>query len=312
MKPQLATDALLDETRYSVMCQPKFDGVRGMYITSQFTGRSLDPFTGFGVTDYFTKTYFKGLDGEMTLGSNPLDRNTLCARTTGAMSAFKGVTQMADLHWWIFDDTSNPEYPYHTRYERASQRVANLGHPRVHMVPSDLVHNRAELDVFIAGHLDSGAEGTILRNPNAAAKEGRSTKQGQELTRVKLWAHTEILVTRVIEGETNNNEQTINSLGKSERSSAKGGKVPNGRIGSIVGVLLADVLHPLSGNLLLPAGTTVVSGPGEMSIKQSAYWFQNQSEFVGKIATLKFMPHGMKDALRMATFKSLRIKEDMS
>lgn len=56
----------------------------------------------------------------------------------------------------------------------------------------------------------------------------------------------------------------------------------------------------------------VTVGSGEMSVKEATYWFQHQELILNHIVTFKFMPHGMKDAPRMPTFKSKRLKEDMS
>lgn len=312
MKPQLAEDAIIDALRYPIIAQPKFDGVRSLNANGTLTGRSLDPFTGYGVTDYFSLRDFKGFDGEMVLGPNPLSTDRLCNRTSGAMGKFKGITEMADLHWWVFDDFTYPGMPYEERYELAYDRVTKLDHPRIHIMPSDRVGNRAKLDRLIAGHLNNGAEGTIVRNPLASFKSGRATQAGQELWRIKLWSHAEILVTEIIEGEQNNNEAKLNSLGQTERSSAKAGKVKNGQIGSLRGPLLEDIRHPLTKELLLPRGTLVTVGSGEMSVAEAILWFQNPELILDHIATFKFMPHGMKDAPRMPTFKSKRLRQDMS
>jgi DNA ligase-1 len=312
MKPQLADDVNLDSLVYPVMIQPKFDGVRGMNIKGSFTGRSLDPFQGFGITKFFSQVGFENLDGEMVLGKNPLSTERLCNRTSGAMGKFKGVTEMADLHWWIFDDLTDIDLPYSIRYTAATRRVARMNHPRVHIVPCDLVKNRAQLDRMIAAHLDSGAEGSIIRRPDMPGKEGRPGKHSQEYVRLKLWSHAEILVTEIIEGESNFNVATKNTLGKSERSSSKAGKVPNGQIGSLRGPLLANIVHPLTDKALLKEGTLVTVPAGEMTIAEATDWYNHPEKILNHIVTFKFLPHGMKDAPRMPTFKSKRLKEDMS
>lgn len=312
IKPQLAEDAVISEIRYPCIVQPKFDGVRALCADGLFTGRSLDPFAGFEITEYFSNPEFNGLDGEMVLGVNPLSIDRLCNRTTGAMGKFKGVKVMANLHWWIFDDVTDPTLPYKERFARATERVAKLNHHRIHIFPSDWVANRNELNKFIEGHLSAGAEGSIVRNPEAVVKQGRSTRAGQQLWRIKMWSHAEILVWKIVEGEENQNEAKINSLGKSERSSSKKGKVLNGQVGSLSGPLLEDILHPLTKKLLLKRGTMVTIGRGEMTEKEAIDYFKNPSKILKHIATFKFMPHGMMDKPRMPTFKSKRLPQDMS
>ena len=131
MKPQLANDANLDTLEYPILVQPKIDGVRALNINGTLTGRSLKTFEGYGITEYFSKPEFKHLDGEMTLGCNPNSQDRLCSLTTGAMGAFKGVTEMADLHWHCFDWLEDLSLPYPVRYEKLQQAVSKLEHPRV-------------------------------------------------------------------------------------------------------------------------------------------------------------------------------------
>lgn len=312
MKPQLAEDADLDAVRFPCIVQPKIDGVRAMNLKGQLTGRSLDPFEGFGITDYFSGLQFMGLDGEMTLGSKPNCTDRLCSLTTGAMGRFKGVTEMADLHWWVFDFLPNPEWGYSQRYGHLGIRVKALNHPRIHLVPLYEVHGRNELNRFIAEFAEQGYEGTIIRNPNAPYKAGRATKKGQELWRVKPWADAEILVTGITEGQENWNTKKTNTLGRSERSSAKAGMVPNGQVGSIQGLMIKDFIDPISGKLLFEKGLTVTVGSGEMSVPEATHYFKNSEQIVGHIVKFKHMTHGVKDLPRFPTYVSHRLIQDIS
>lgn len=314
VKPALAEDALLDKVQFPVWAQPKIDGVRAMNLNGQLTGRSLDEFKGFGVTDFFSRLSFVGFDGEMILGSTPNSTERLCALTTGAMGRFKGETEMADLHWWVFDlvrpDTVG--LSYEARYYMLAQRVLELDHPRVHLVPHVVVHDLDQLKALIAQHAAEGYEGTIIRNPRAAYKAGRATLKGQELWRVKASADSEILVTGLTEGNRNANEAKTNSLGRTERSSAKDGLVPNGQIGSIQGTMLADFHEPVTGALLFPKGLPVTIAPGHLTIAEATEYFTNPEKIVGHIVKFKHMPFGVKDVPRQAVYLSHRLAEDMS
>lgn len=314
MKPQLAEDAQLDLVQFPCWEQPKIDGVRAMTLTSELTGRSLDPFKGYGITEFFGHPKFMGLDGEMTLGSKPNCSERLCSATTGAMGRFKGVEEMPDLHWWVFDRL-HPEcmhHPYEVRYELLAKRVAQLRHERVHLVPYTVCKNADDLRKAIARNADQGYEGTIIRNPRAPYKPGRATLKGQELWRVKPWADFEILVTGVTEGRMNLNEAKKNTLGRTERSSAKDGQVPNGQVGSIQGTLLADFHDPITGKRLFEKGLLITAGSGEMSVAEATKWFEDQTKIVGHFAKVKHMTHGVKDLPRFPTYVSHRLAEDMS
>lgn len=311
MKPQLAEDAQLDLVRFPVIVQPKIDGVRALNLTGQLTGRSLDPFKGFGITEYFSRTEFIGLDGEMILGEKPNCTERLCSATTGAMGRFKGVTEMPNLTWWVFDDLNRPALRYADRYRELRARVARLKHPRVRLVPMYEVHGPNELKAFISQFAEEGYEGTILRSPESAYKPGRATLKGQELWRVKPWADFEILVTGITEGRMNLNEAKKNTLGRTERSSAKDGQVPNGQVGSIQGTLLEDFRDPITGKTLFKKGLAITAGSGEMTVEEAIHFFENPHLIVGHIAKVKHMTHGVKDLPRFPTFVSLRLAEDM-
>jgi DNA ligase-1 len=312
MKPQLAEDAILDDVRFPCIVQPKIDGVRALNLNGTLTGRSLDPFKGFGITEYFSRPEFVGLDGEMILGDNPACGERLCSLTTGAMGRFKGVDEMPDLTWWVFDLVAEDarHRGYQRRYEMLRYHVeCVLNHPRIKLVPATPVETREHLDRLIAYHSAQGYEGTIIRNPDAPCKQGRATQKGQELWRVKPWGDFEILVTGITEGQINGNKAKKNTLGRTERSSAKAGMIPNGQVGSIQGVLLNDFV--VNGKVLFKKGLEVTAGSGEMSVAEATAYFEDQSSIVGKIAKIKTMTHGVKDLPRFPTFVSLRMKEDM-
>lgn len=312
MKPQLAEDADLDAVRFPCVVQPKIDGVRAMNLSGVLTGRSLDPFEGFGITQFFSQPNFVGLDGEMILGSNPMCTERLCSFTTGAMGRFKGVAEMADLTWYVFDDLTDPSMSYIDRYSVLRYRVEALNHPRVKLVPLYEVHGLNDLNRFISEFADAGYEGTIIRNPNAPYKAGRATKKGQELWRVKPWADAEILVTGITEGQENWNEKKTNTLGRSERSSAKAGMVPNGQVGSIQGMMIRDFHDPFTGKLLFAKGLPITVGSGEMSVEEATHYFANPDQIVNHLVKFKHMTHGVKDKPRFPTYISHRLRQDMS
>ena len=314
MKPQLAEDALIELVEFPCWVQPKIDGVRALNLQGTLTGRSLDPFEGYGITEYFSYYGFKGLDGEMTLGDKPNCTERLCSKTTGAMGRFKGVTEMADLHWWVFDylTPTTRALPYSDRYTLLTTKVAELNHPRIHLVPYAVVNNTAELNNAIAAFASQGYEGTIVRNPRAPYKEGRATKKGQQLWRVKPWGDAEILVTGITEGMSNQNAAEKSTLGRTKRSSAKAGMVPNGQVGSIQGTLLADFHDPITGNLLFAKGLEITVSPGEMTVAEAIDLFNHPEKIVGHIVKFQHMTHGDKDLPRFPGYKSHRLAQDMS
>lgn len=317
MKPQLAEDANLDAVRFPCIVQPKIDGVRALNLNGTLTGRSLKNFEGFGITEYFSQPEFIGLDGEMTLGNKPNCTERLCSLTTGAMGRFKGVDEMADLHWWVFDliaeDTRR--LTYWNRYARLEGYIDDLKFTerfrRIRLVPLEIVDNLSQLKSSIAQFAEQGYEGTIIRNPDALYKPGRATQKGQELWRIKPWTDAEIIVTGITQGQANGNATKTNALGRTERSSHKAGMVPNGQVGSIQGTLLADFHDPLTGKLLFARGLPITVGSGEMSVAEATYFWKNPQEIVGHVVKFKHMTHGVKDLPRFPIYLSHRLVQDL-
>jgi DNA ligase-1 len=316
LKPLLAEDADLANVKFPCWAQPKIDGVRALNLNGTLTGRSLDPFEGFGITEHFSRPELIGLDGEMTLGNKPNCDQRLCSLTTGAMGRFKGVTEMADLHWWVFDliTPDTIDLVYADRYQLLHQTVRDLeyGNCKIHIVPYVNCDTLAQLQHAVAGFFEDGYEGTIIRNPQALYKQGRATKKNQELWRVKPWADAEIRVTGITEGQMNANEAKTNTLGRTERSSAKAGMVPNGQVGSVQGTLLADFHDPITGRLLFGKGLPVTVGSGEMSVVEATRYFREPHLIIGHVVKFKHMTHGVKDLPRFPTYMTHRLVQDMS
>ena len=227
------------------------------------------------------------------------------------MGAFKGVSEIANLHWWVFDFVAHPLQSYQDRYNMTAKAVEILNHPRVHLVPMTIAYNREELDAIIAQFFDDGYEGAIIRNLNTPAKEGRPGKRTQELVRVKGWMDSEMLVTGFTEGQTNTNEAKTNSLGRTERSSAKDGMVPNGMVGSIQGTLIGDCFHPVTGAKIFSDGLPITIGTGTMTDAELLDYFKHPEKLVGHPVKFKHLAHGVKDLPRMGNYISHRLKEDM-
>jgi DNA ligase-1 len=323
MKPQLANDADIDTMQYPVWAMPKIDGVRGLNPAGTFVGRSLDEFKAFGLTQLFSGPATMFLDGELTLGADPVG-DGLCRLTSGAVKAFKGVTEVADFHWWLFDYVNDDikHVKYKDRYQLLVDWFNNeLGKldiaERLHIVPYIVCNNREEADAAYLRFLNEGYEGVIYRNPEAPAKEGRPGVKAQELVRLKPWVTSEGEIVELIEGAKNTNEAKKNTLGRTERSSSKAGQVPNGEVGAVKLRLIADVYHPvIKDKLLFPAGKIVQVGAGELKVDEAKRMWEERNDpektVIGKIGTIKHFAHDVKDNVRMGTFVTVRDPVDMS
>ena len=119
-------------------------------------------------------------------------------------------------------------------------------------------------------------------------------------------------MTGVTQGEANGNDAKKNTLGRTERSSAKAGMVPNGQVGSIQGTMLADFIDPITGKLLFAKGLPITVGSGEMTVVEAIFYWSRPDAIVGHAVKFKHMTHGVKDLPRFPTYMSHRLAADMS
>ncbi len=88
IKPMLAEDYVESKLKFPLIAQPKIDGVRGLNLEGQLTGRSLKAHKNLYTTAFFSQKPFKGLDGE--LAAQAETHPDLCRLTTSAVGTIDG------------------------------------------------------------------------------------------------------------------------------------------------------------------------------------------------------------------------------
>lgn len=316
MKPMLACDYDESKLKFPVLVQPKIDGVRAMNLSGRLTGRSLKEHANIHTTNFYSKPWAIGLDGEMAAESwvNP----DLCRLTTSALNTVNGEPYTL---WHVFDclqsfsGESLLAAPYKVRYEALIERVGRLQEinedaaRHIRIVPSTLVHSIDEVNELDTIYLDLGCEGTILRDPNGLFKQGRSTTREGGLLRIKRFIEEEATVDIIEEGQTNLNEAKTNELGLTERSTHQENMVPNGMVGNLQCTLLKDLV--VNKRIIGPAGAKIIVGAGRMPHDDRIRYFKEQHLLIGKVIKFKFFPKGVKDKPRFPTFQSIRMESDL-
>lgn len=298
MKPMLASDWDEKKVRFPVIAQPKIDGVRGLFITGGMTGRSLKKHKNYYTTEYFSQECFRGFDGE--LAAESATHPSLCRITTSAVGSYDGRPFVL---WHVFDYVTEESIrlPYYRRYELLSKLCNELKNSqpfrRISLIEGIICNNMDELLKVDSGYDSQGYEGTILRDPNGLYKSGRSTVREGGLLRIKRFVDEDGVVVGVEEGETNNNEQQVNELGRTYRTSHKENKEPNGMVGRLL--------------VKRKSGEVVTVSPGCMDHTQRRFYFENQHKILGNYIKFKHFPKGVKDKPRMAVFLSFRDESDI-
>ena len=301
MKPMLATDWDEEKVSFPLWMEPKIDGVRAINLQGNMTGRSLKSFKNVAITEEFSNPYFKGFDGEMAAEDERHPR--LCNLTTSALNTIKGHPYVL---WHVFDFVTADTIllPYRLRWKAMANRVEAMKAQRVpsaeklRPVPYSIVTSLPQIEEMDAWYLEQGYEGSILRDPDATYKFGRATVREGSYLRIKRFIEKEAVVKRVVEGDSNQNEATINALGQTERSTHMANMVPNGMVGALECV-----------DMETRKDITVAAGCMDHATRRD--YFQHQEKIVGQIIKYKTFPKGVKDKPRMPTFQSIRMKEDL-
>lgn len=296
-----------NKIRFPIIAQPKIDGVRGLNILGDLYARSLKPFKNRHANSLYGVDKFAGLDGELIAGVDPTTQN-LCRSTTSALNSFAGAPR---LTWFVFDMFTPTviNLRYQARYDALVRRVEQLNHENVQYVRGITVYDMSSLLEWDQRWLKMGYEGTIIRDPNGFYKQGRSTASEGGLLRIKAFVEEEAEITRVEEGQTNNNPAQTNELGKTFRTTHQENMVPNGQVGNIYGRLLKNV--EWRGKIILRKGDEIKVSAGCLTQAERKYYWENQDKIRGKIMKFQFFPQGQKDKPRFPTFQSFRMKEDM-
>jgi DNA ligase-1 len=162
-----------------------------------------------------------------------------------------------------------------------------------------LVNTLDELKDVMALHLEQGHEGTMIRSPQSPYKCGRATLKEGFLTAIKYFEDGEAEVIGFEELMHNENEQTLDAFGNSERSSKKENMVPGNTLGALL-VRKED-------------GTEfkIGTGQGLTAALRKEIW-QNKENYLGKLAHYRSQPHGVKDNPRIPVWHGFRSREDLS
>lgn len=300
IKPMKARDWIPSKVVFPCFYQPKYDGVRALNLDGKLVARTLKPHNNRYITEKYSKPEYKGFDGEMILTELGPCHPDVCRETSGAIRREHGEP---DVTWYVFDyiteETIN--LPYSDRFGLLEEYVEKLNDPSIKVVTTSTCFSMEEFEELDSHALELGYEGSMLKSIKAKYKEGRSDKYMQ-VWRVKRFIQEECLVTSIEEGNSNQNEAKINELGHTERSSHQENMQPNGQVGKIHGILLKDVKDPVTGKILITKGTNIIVGPGEMSLRDRIYIFENQDIIMNKVIVFKMFPKGIKDKPRFPTY----------
>ena len=292
--PMLAAAVELPKVQYPVLGFPKIDGIRAVIHDKRPLSRKLITLPNQFIQGFFSREHYQGLDGELVVGA-PNDPLCIKHTTSGVMSR----DGTPDFTFYVFDKWDSPYGQYIERFASAKVQVRGAGTDRVKILTAQHLANEDDLLAYEAQQLDDGYEGIILRSLNGAYKHGRSTVREGGLLKLKRFLDSEAEVLEVIEEQFNGNEAQKDNLGRTKRSSAKGGKVGKGRAGAL---RVRD----------LNTGVEFEVGTGMNDNDKAEWWeWHTQGRPTARVVKYKYFPVGMQDRPRHPVYLGWRHPMDM-
>lgn len=291
IRPLLSCEVPLDKIKLPVFISTKLDGVRSIVIDSVVYSRSLKPIRNKYVQKLFGKPEYNGLDGELVVG-DIYAKDVFQKTTSGVMSAEGNP----DVKFYVFDICTIPEETFTARRFILHNKLKNLPFDsNVVMLQQHYVETLYDLQQYLEDERIKGGEGLICRNPDGKYKYGRSTPKEQLSVKLKFFVREEFEVIGFEERMHNTNEATTNELGYTERSSAKDGMQPMGTLGSLV---------------LKYGDAEFRCGVGFNDLQRKEIW-DNKDNYLGKMASIRYMSVGSKDKPRCPSFVWFRSEDDL-
>ena len=286
----------MDKIQLPVFVSKKADGIRSLVIDSVVYSRSLKPIRNKHVQQLFGKPEYNGMDGELVVG-DIYAKDVFQKTTSGVMSAEGNP----DVTFYVFDVWDRMDEDFTARQFILYNKLKSIHpksvspEPKVVMLEQHYVQTLYELQQYLEDERIKGVEGLICRNPNGKYKYGRSTPKEQLSVKLKFFVDSEFEVIGFEELHKNTNEQVINELGYTKRSTHKKNQIPMNTLGSLV---------------LKFGDTTFNVGSGFTDVQRAEIW-ANRDKYIGKLAAVRYMDVGAKLVPRLPTFKGWRDIDDL-
>jgi DNA ligase 1 len=286
--------------QYPLLATPKVDGIRCITREKQIydlfaktnveaVSRVLLPIPNLHIQQTLASYNLTGLDGEIV------------TYTDGQMDNYNTVQSK------VMSEAGTPDFYYHVfdlieprpHWDRVAWLKDEMKFPedtRLRKLLPVLIQDEAALLAYEEAVLLQGFEGVMLRHVDGPYKFGRSTFKQHWLLKLKRFQDAEATVIGFEELMRNQNEQTKNALGLSERSDYQENMVPAGTLGA-----LKVVGHN---------GIQFNIGTGFDDATREDIW-RNQQTYLYQKVKYKYQPHGVKTAPRCPVFLGFRPPGDL-
>lgn len=277
----------IDDVIYPCYASIKYDGFRVAIKDGKTVLNSLRELDNIHAREKLTaEPTLADHDGELVM--LPLNDNKCFNR---CQSAFRAAGGEPEFHYVVFDIINE------LTFEERWINTPKAKYPDWVIVDTPVkIENREQLDIFVDEVLADNHEGVILRQGGARYVYGRGGFKKQELLRIKPMETAEGEIVDFECEYENTNEAVVNALGRSKRSSNQEGLVPKDTLGKM---------------LVKTERWGIVKISGFSDAFADEVW-RNKEKFLGEFATFSYQEIGSIDQPRLAKFKGIRAKSDMT
>lgn len=200
-----------------------------------------------------------------------------------------------NFRYWVFDRWDMPDKPYLNRLDA----LGFLNHDKgpLSVVEQVLLEEQLDMNAYEIQMLDEGYEGIMIRDINGRYKQGRSTVNEGIIYKVKRFEDYEATVLDIQEAMQNNNEQTVDKLGRQVRSKHQANMAGKQMLGAML--------------CKRESGEPFRVAPGTMTHQERAFYWKNPAAIIGKVIKVKSFAYGQVDQPRFARFHGFRSEIDL-
>lgn len=293
----------VSKLKFPVMASPKLDGIRCLMIDGKCVSRTFKPIPNNYIRTWMEANIPTGMDGEL-ISRNPDGTIRTFNEIQGDVMREEGEP---NFEFQVFDFiTDSLSTPFSIRYANLCQKVAilqKMNVSRLQVVNHIFIEDIDQLDIYEAQALAEGHEGIMVRSVSGPYKCGRSTEKEGTLLKVKRFMDSEAEIIGFEEQLENTNEAEKDAFGRTKRSKAQDGMVGKATLGKFLVKEIGNT--PWTGSEF-----AIGTGEGLTQALRQQIW-DGREEFLGKIVTYKYQPHGVKDLPRLPIWKGFRDKRDM-
>lgn len=162
MKPMLAKKFRPDRAIYPLFCQPKYNGIRALFLRNHFQSRDQHQWDPAVLPHLLTELTELGIPFDGELYCHGMSLQQINARV--AVNRRSVHDDVQSVKYYIFDIISRE--PFHRRAQALESLSMRINHPSIVFAPTYRIESQKEGDYYFKQFIGDKYEGMMIRTPN--------------------------------------------------------------------------------------------------------------------------------------------------